>query len=373
MNPENRTRALYGLFSLLLVIAGLALVRQKSDNSEYRFLQNGGDAFFYRSMTEGSMENVPAPFRYRIAAPTIVRLLPVSPNAGYMFLNAASLFIFYYIGFLLCSHFRFDVISSLKSIIFLFFTQWHLYIYQNPFITDGIVQMLMMVMTYAAVKNRFILFCFFAVVSVAIHERLILYVPIWGIFQSWKKGMGISCIAVILYALLRWSVGSGSIPSVEFPFPHLAALVKPLTIGKEAIIGSGVLYAIAVFGFNLYSGRDRSKLRDAAILFFGVSILPALVVTDTGRMLLGISPLAVLFGASFFEKTRDMIPSRVLLGLSIISSIALIPVTFIPMPTWLAVRKFVIGESLVLCSVMIVWIAMIVKAELNRQENIRIG
>jgi len=341
-------RGIYALCSFFFVLAGSLLIREKTFDNDYPYLRIGGDASAYIAMAEGSAESVAAPFRYRVIFPMIASIFDAPATAVFRLINKASLFFFYLIAFLICDHRKIPSAISVTAVAFVFLSPWHLYIYQNPFITDGLVQLMMIVMLYAVTKKQLWLFAATAAAGVFTHERILFLLPLWFMVHNKKQGTTILLAVVILYAGMRITVENG-IGAIAQDLPSGIALFNsPFLLTKDAIIGSAPLYIVALTGLLMMSRDEMIAVRPIVAVYGAAAFIPALVATDTGRMLIGFSPAAIVLSAYFFSTGRFSSWNSGILFFSLLIALAYLPVTIVPIAEWLFYRKYVIAGSFVM-------------------------
>jgi len=166
MRQRAKNIVIYILCSLMFVVAGTTLIREKSFHDEYRYLTIGGDAASYIAMADETGEEIPAPFRYRLFFPALASLFELPAITAFRWITIVSLFLFYLTGFLLCELRRCTLTATIMSMIFVFLSPWHLYIYQNPFITDGLVQLTIMLLLFSVMQKNIWLFCIIALAGI---------------------------------------------------------------------------------------------------------------------------------------------------------------------------------------------------------------
>ena len=350
--PRAKNIAVYILCSLMLVIAGSALIREKSFHDEYRYLTIGGDAALYIAMAEGTGEEIPAPFRYRLLFPFLASLSDLPAITAFRWITLVSLFFFYFFGFVVCEQWRCHLSATMMSMAFIFFSPWHLYIYQNPFITDGLVQLTIMVLLFSVVQKNIWLFGIAAFAGIFLHERIIFFLPLWMVVHDGRRGSIIAAAVGLAYVGLRLAVGGAEGFSLEYPIGNFSILVNPLETIKDAIVGSMPLYLIAFTGYLFLSAEEKKMTRPILFLFLAASVIPAFVATDTGRMLLGLAPLAVILSGLFFATARSSVLGIAFIVCAVFIGIAYLPVSFISIPDWLLYRKEVIAATMTL---FIIW------------------
>jgi hypothetical protein len=343
MRQRAKNIVIYILCSLMFVIAGTTLIREKSFHDEYRYLTIGGDAASYIAMAEGTGEKTPAPFRYRLFFPALASLFDLPAITAFRWITIISLFFFYLIGFLLCELRRCTLTATIMSMIFVFLSPWHLYMYQNPFITDGLVQFTIMVLLFSVVQKNIWLFSIAAFAGIFLHERILFFLPLWWIVHDGKRGSVVVAAAGVMYVGIRMMIGETTGLQAGYPISEFSILAKPLEMIKDAVVGSLPLYLIALTGILFLGEHEKKFVLPVFLIFLAASVLPALVANDTGRMLLGMASLSVLTGVSFFEKVRSAWQGVALLGTGLIMSAAYLPVTFIPISEWLFYRKYFIA------------------------------
>lgn len=339
---------IYIICSFLLVLIGSSLIREKSFDNDYPYLRIGGDASSYIAMAEGPSDSVAAPFRYRIVFPLIASIFDAPATSVFRSINYASLFLFYFIAFLICDHRNIQPGISVVAVAFVFLSPWHLYIYQNPFITDGIVQMLMMVILYAVMTKNLWLFIVATAIGVGTHERILFLLPLWLLAHDKRRG-GIVLLSIItIYFGIRVVIGDGMDTIAQGTLSGMALFASPLLLVKDAIVGSTPLYLIALTGLFLLTEKEMIDVRPIVAVYLVASIIPALVATDTGRMLIGFSPVALLLSAHFFSAGKLSPWNCGILSFTLLISLAYIPITILPISEWLNYRKFVIAGSYIM-------------------------
>lgn len=349
ISPAAR-RGIYILCSFLLVLTGSSLIREKTFENDYPYLRIGGDAALYIAMAEGSPDTVAAPFRYRIVFPFIASLFDHPTPPVFRLINHVSLFFFYCIAFLICELRKIPPGISIVAVAFVFLSPWHLYIYQNPFITDGIVQMLMIVLLYAVLTKNLWLFIVAATVGVGTHERILFLLPLWLLTHDKSRGVMLLLFIIAPYSAMRVMIGDGIGSIVQGSISGMALFASPLLMVKDALVGSTPLYVIALTGLLLLPDKEMIAARKIVAVYLAASIIPALVATDTGRMLIGFSPAALFLAASFFSAGRFTVWHGGILVCTLFIALAYIPITILPIPEWLHYRKFVIaGTYVMLC------------------------
>ena len=261
MRQRAKNVVIYILCSMMFVVAGSALIREKSFHDNYRYLAIGGDAASYIAMADGTGEEIPAPFRYRLFFPALASLFDLPAITAFRWITISSLFLFYLTGFLLCELRRCTLTATIMSMIFVFLSPWHLYIYQNPFITDGLVQLTIMVLLFSVMQKNIWLFVVIALAGIFLHERIIFFLPLWWVVHDGRRGGIIAAGIGLVYVGLRLAVGSAGGSSLEFPVGNFSIFINPLETIKDAIVGSLPLYLIAVTGYLFQSAEERAMSR----------------------------------------------------------------------------------------------------------------
>lgn len=280
------------VISVLFVVAGHGLVRERSIDGPTEDLAIGGDTLVYVSMIEGRWSAAAQPFKYRILVPLLARLLVLTPLDALRFISYLSLFASYLVILLTCSRLGLSILQSVFGLLIVFATTWHLYFYANPFLTDAFGLMTVCLLLFAAVDGSFLLFAVSAIFGALAREATLLLVPLW-LLKDTRKGLLILAATAAVFAVPRLAM-----PSETGLLEYLAASFiavgrwRDLPMFAQSVIDTwGIVWPMSILGM---SQIPRAHLRVFVFAFIVLGLgafFSSLVATDTGRMFSILTPV----------------------------------------------------------------------------------
>ncbi|MBZ5556367.1 MAG: hypothetical protein LAO77_03725 [Acidobacteriia bacterium] len=293
------------------------------------------DAAVYLSMVAGhrvdrpplpsdppwSMSSVRLPFRYRVLAPWLARLLPFGPVLSLALVNWLSLGGAYIFVLLTCRRLGLSPAASACGLAVAFTFVSHLPIYFGPWLTDGLILFILSGMTYAFAVENFWLFAALGVVGLLAREVPVVLLPAWCA-RDWKRGAGATAVAVAGVILERAILGDADGSGLTSMLVHPAAWpqvfvdlwrqgppgasfwpgaywppghLRSLLIDVEASWGWG--FAIVALGAWLLPREALARvwpvMATLVVAAFGMS----LIATDVSREFMILLPVVVVTSA----------------------------------------------------------------------------
>lgn len=97
----------------------------------------GGDASLYISMTRGTLDRIPSPFRFRFLVPRIAEALPFSPGHSLMAITYGSLVVMFVAIAYTSYRINRDAAASIFATCLVFSSRWFMYNFENPYLADA--------------------------------------------------------------------------------------------------------------------------------------------------------------------------------------------------------------------------------------------
>jgi len=280
--------------SLILLVAGHLFVLQRSTNPSVSYLAARGDSVAYVQMIEGHWRTMRVPFRYRVFVPLLARILPLSPLDGLRAIAYASLFSCCVIILLTCRALDLRRPAALVGLGAVFTSSLQLNQFNNPFIIDAFVLLMLCGMTYALVRESFWIFLACAVLGVLSKETTILLVPAWFLARDRRRGLAVLVAALLAFLMPRYLI-SGAAPAMSASlFKAIEASTFLLEPGKyviEVVAAWGFLWPLLGLGALLWPREQSIHLYTVFALLLSVSLFTSLIAADTSRM---FGPLSLL-------------------------------------------------------------------------------
>ena len=155
------------LLAVALVVLGDRVIGTNPPNGGELF----GDALVYTSMASGDYSDVSAPFRYRVLVPSIAWLLPFSAVLSLKLVSYAGLFFFYFISLVTCRRLGLSVFASFLGLATVYSSVWHLYNYQNPYLTDTMALVFLSLIFLSATSRNYPTYLLSPALGVVTRER----------------------------------------------------------------------------------------------------------------------------------------------------------------------------------------------------------
>jgi hypothetical protein len=289
----------FSLFAISLLWVGASFILQRQSNSSENYLTIRGDSLLYEQMIENNISDLSNHFRYRILVPLLAAMLPFSALVSLKIITYASFFLLYIAALFLMGELHIHFIPSLTALFLAFFSPWQLYMFYNPYLTDAFQVMIITLMVYCIFKNSFFLFFCLSVVGMMTKESTIFFVLLW-LFVDKRQGLFIIVVSIILYSLILYFVGKGSISSEIFStvnFNIMQRFLNPLELFKNILNSWGYLWMLSFLGlFTMPKDKFFLMTRIYVTSWLSVFIL-SVVATDVGRMYYLLFPfIAITIG-----------------------------------------------------------------------------
>lgn len=324
-------------YAIIIVLSALLLLLGDRFIGQAESTDLFGDAMVYTSMAEGDFTNVSAPFKYRLLVPTIAWLLPFSAIVSLKLVSYAGLFLFYVFTLLTCRQLGFGLAASFGGLFAVYSTVWHLYNYQNPYLTDTIALLLLTLLLLSVIRRSFMTYVCAAVLAVLTREITIFFVPMWLVTKEWRRA-GTAIIAGVLVLMLPRlmlsSVG-GLSSSVVDVINHVDRLGNLLSFARPVLFNWGFVGFLTILGL-LFTPNDRTWLFLCAFgLLLLAAVLSSFIATDVGRMFAVMSPIMVISCAQLLTVlSQKNIYVTVLLGTAFVTQLFWVPTIITSREGW---------------------------------------
>ncbi len=196
------------LMPVVLVLIGETVILHRGDNAPERVGSLTIDTVQYVKIIEGRFDDAMLPYRYRILVPSIARLLPFSPPAALKLITYVALYFCYLIGLLILMKMSFSMGSSVAAMLAVFAIPLHLLNYSNPYLTDGLGMMVLFLMIWCLLYNRFWSFLAVGGAGILVREATLFLVPAWLIRKQYLKALLAIIIGLLAYAIPRYLLRS---------------------------------------------------------------------------------------------------------------------------------------------------------------------
>lgn len=314
--------------ALAAVIAAvcIASVPARGERGDVRIV---GDSISYVAMIRGASD-VPAPFRYRIAAPAIARLLPLEPARALAVVSLLSLIATYAIVLRIAWQVGLPDLAAIAGLVAAVFSVPHLYNYENPYLTDAMALLAVTACLHALVVRRFRWFVGLSALAMGVREASIFAVPAWASTGQRRRAALAVTSSLAAYVVIHRFIGPHSAtdpgPFEEFPARPLHDVVADLSCSWH-----GLWLALPV-GVSLLPMRRREVAGMACSLFAG-TLITSFLATDTMRMAEPLFPVVAIGVGAFVAALWDESPflTALLVGGSIASAALWQRVRFLPL------------------------------------------
>lgn len=197
LNNLRRELIIIIIFSLLLLAAGNTIVIQRKPSESSPWMRMSPDALQYIAMAKG-LEASP-PFSHRILVPYLASLMPMPPDRALRLITYLCLSILYFTSMITLSRLQFSRQVKLISMLCLFASTGHLYLYSNPYLTDAFGMMALSLMLYALIVGNAILFAVPAVFGILARETTLFLIPAFLITRRWLAFIGNFFVSLLLH------------------------------------------------------------------------------------------------------------------------------------------------------------------------------
>lgn len=250
------------------------------------------DALQYTSMASGSTSS--PPFSYRVLVPYLASLLPMPPDLALRLITYLCLGTLYFSSLLSLTRLGFVFPIKLASILCLFASTGHLYMYSNPYLTDAFGLMSLSIMLYALFVGSSALFAITTGIGVLARETTLFLVPAFLITKQWRTFIVIVFISFAAFIAPRLlTIDDDSHQSFVFP--------SNLTYFVQIYLTFGVLWIPMFLGLAMCNRNAFPAISTSfACLLLG-ALLTSTLATDTIRMFAIMLPIGALCWAYYFE------------------------------------------------------------------------
>ena len=288
------------VIAVIFLVVGDRLIGQAGQTELF------GDALVYAYMAEGNFGDANAPFKYRVVVPLLAWLLPFEAEFSLKIVSYAGVFLFYIVILMTCRFLGFSIFASTASLFALFSTVWHLYNFQNPYLTDTTALMLLSVLFLSYIRGSFITYLTTTVLLVMTREITIVLVPLWLWTKQWPRAITAIGIGVISLIVIRWVVSSDSSElNISNSFVEslngVARIHNMRPFIRIVVLNWGFVGALTVLGLLLTPIDKRTTLVPAFCLLLFAAIFSSFLAMDVGRMFAILSPVIVICCAQLFE------------------------------------------------------------------------
>ena|GEM_PF-133421 len=344
MRSLRKFHLLFIGLSASLVILGHCLVLHRTLNGPTQELTIRSDALFYIQMAKGDFSGVSGRYGSRILVPFIAQLLPFSATTNLMMVSYLSLFVSYFLALLICDHLGLRWPASFLALFSVYTSRWHLYYYQNPYLTDPFALMILFALLFSILKRSYFAFAVISLLGVLARETTIFLVPLWMVTKQWRQSLGILVAALMVWMIPRWNlvaVPMGLGRMGEWVFTSMKEMRHPSSFVAELFLSWGFLWILAFLGF-CFIPRKRFPLIGWAFTFlFLGTLLPSVFYMepdrgDVGRLFSILSPVMVIACAYLYSVLlkRNPMLTIFLFLLSIVQLFTGIPTVMTPRESW---------------------------------------
>lgn len=302
------------LLPFLFLILGDSLVLQRVPNGPSHELTIRGDALTYLRMVEQGPSSASGHKRYRVLVPFIASMLPFPPGRSLLVISYASLFACYLLALLISAKMGFPWFASFLGVFSVYSSAWHLYNYQNPFLTDAFGLAALFALLFCVVAGSYVGFLAVATVGILGRETVSFLVPLWiTTRREWWKTIFLLSSAIAILAIPKativFSSGGGATFFNKINAGNAAARVSEIgSIASyvfDLVFAWSYLWIIAPVGIMLLPLKWFWPMTGGFVLLF----LGAFLVTiasppgnpDTGRLFSLLAPVMVVGATQVFS------------------------------------------------------------------------
>lgn len=323
--------------SLLFLTIGHGFVLQRTATNLSETMAIGGDTNYYLSMINGNWVTTPSPFKFRIFVPILARLLPYSPTDSLRLISYVSLFLCYVLILLTCKNIGLNRKCSVIGFLAVWASTWHLYYYNNPFLTDAFALLMLCVMIYSYFSNKYFIFLAAAVLGVLTREPTIFLVPSWIIKKEWRRTIFLIVISIIVLLVPRYFLSSATDPTLVAVFYRVGVLQHPLTFARNVFLAWGFMWFLPIIGILHLSKDEFVNIIMIYFILLCGAIFTSLIAVDTGRMFSILFPIHIIASANFYAKLdneRNILLKYAFVGLAIFQAMASLPNVILNESIW---------------------------------------
>lgn len=262
------------LIPLILLAFGELFVSQRTSENPVRYLQIRGDTGSYVEMIKGDFMKAAVPKRHRVLVPLLARLVPLSPTGSLKFITYFSLWVVYTMVLLTCRSIGINDLASVCGLLVVYCSGNNLYNFHNPYLVDAFGLMVLSVMFYAFLWQKFSLFFAVSVVGVLGREVSLFLAPVWVLLKR-REGMIVLVSTFLAFLVLRILI-----PGERFTehflqnIHHLFSLSLLFKIASTAGLSWSFVWLLAAIGFILIpESLFRPLFQSTIFLFMGAVAL----------------------------------------------------------------------------------------------------
>jgi hypothetical protein len=309
---------------LLFLGSGHLFVLQRTLNGPTPYLTIRGDTLSYVRMIEGNFSKVRSPFKCRILAPFIARMLPLPPTESLRVVSYLSLYACYLFILLTCLKLGMAMSSATIGLLTVFVTPWHLYCYHNPFLTDAFQLMIIAVMIFSLACGYFSLFAPCSILGVLGRETTVVLVPVWFLTRDRKRGLLLlgAAVAILLFLWYVMRSNTSTVTLISEKFNTIGSFRDLYSYGTRIMLSWNYAWVLSLIGMWLIPGKQRISLITSFLLLLSCAFLTSLIATDTGRMFALLAPVLTVFCAQVCDTLRKSGHTLVIFSVVAISLVA---------------------------------------------------
>jgi hypothetical protein len=273
--------------ALVLAAACVAFVPARGDHGDPALL---GDSITYVAMVRGS-PGAPPPFRYRAVVPALARALPLAPEHALAIVSLISLIAAYALVLQTSQRLGLSLAAASTGLVVAASTAPHLYLYENPYLTDATGVLVAAACLHALVVRRFSWFVGLCAIGMGVRETTFFAAPGWAATRQWWRAVLTVVTSLAAYVVLHRWIGplsdADAGPFAEFP-------ARPWhDAGAELLRAWHLLWLATPIGLCLLSSRRADVCWMGGLLSIGTAAT-SLLASDTTRMAEPLFPVVVI-------------------------------------------------------------------------------
>jgi hypothetical protein len=269
------------LVSLAIVAVGHVLLADYQESGRIV-----GDARHYLQMAEG--RPAASPYRWRVLAPGLARVLPFDALTGLRLVTYAGLALGYGAAMWTAQTLGARPMACVLAAMAVAARPGHLFQYEDPFLTDGAAIGAVGMMIASVPVGAFLVFLAACVAGVLAREPIAIGVVAWLPTREWSRAATVVA-AVFLTFGAAWLLAPGTGDTA-----YSRSSLNGLGLGARVVWTWSFLW-LAPFGLLLVADRRHRHQLGAlalALIVFGLGATP--FFTDTYRMFQPVVPLLIV-------------------------------------------------------------------------------
>ena len=281
--------------SLFLLVLGNILVRQRSMGNSFEPLMVRGDSNQYILMAEGKWSESDLPFKYRVLAPFVASLLPLSGADSLKIVTNVCLFLIYFLSFAILRQMKITIQAAIGGVFMVWGAAWQLYYFHNPFLTDAALLLFIYLMFFAFLEDNFFLFLISAVLGVLSRETALFALPLWLLKKRKAENVLLFIVVGLFFLIPRllftFDIHSPSLSGLLTVLASRLDNIKSFTI--DLYNSWGIIWIFSIVGLVQLEGNLYKPVRLFYFLLIAGAVCTSLIATDTGRMFSIMAPVMV--------------------------------------------------------------------------------